>query len=294
MKNLAALRDAKYGDKQARIVKGNMFNNGIYSAIFISLLLVALGGCKSTTSGGAVGAQRSQLMLVSSQQLEQVAEQSYNKLKAEAEQKGTLNQDRAMLERLLTITNRIKPHTATFRPDAPSWKWEANIISDKQLNAFCMPGGKIIFYSGLINELNLTDDEIAIVLGHEVAHALREHSRAQVSQAIAANTTISVGAALLGLSGGAADLVGAGYQALIATRFSRTDETEADSIGLELSARAGYDPRAGVTLWQKMMKNKDGQRSPEFLSSHPADSTRIQQIEKLLPTVMPLYEATRR
>ena len=271
-----------------------MFNNGIYSAIFISLSLAALGGCQTTTSGGAVGAQRSQLMLVSSQQLEQIADQSYSKLKAEAEQKGTLNQDRVMLERLLAITNRIKPHTATFRSDAPSWKWEANIISDKQLNAFCMPGGKIIFYSGLINELKLTDDEIAVVLGHEVAHALREHSREQVSQAIAANTTITIGAALLGLSGGAADLVGAGYQALVATRFSRTDETEADRIGLELSARAGYDPRAGVTLWRKMMQDKGGQRSPEFLSSHPADSTRIRQIEMLLPTVLPLYEATRR
>ena len=120
MKGLVALRDAKYGDKQARIVKGSMFNNGIYSAVFISLLLAALGGCQTTTAGGAVGAQRSQLMLVSSQQLEQIADQSYSKLKAEADKKGTLNQDRAMLERLLTITNRIKPHTATFRPDAPS------------------------------------------------------------------------------------------------------------------------------------------------------------------------------
>ncbi|MBL0039315.1 MAG: M48 family metallopeptidase [Candidatus Nitrotoga sp.] len=271
-----------------------MFNNRIYSAVFISLSLAAFGGCKTTTSGGAVGVKGSQLMLVSSQQLEQVAAQSYNKLKAEAEQKGVLNQDRAMLERLLTITNRIKPHTSTFRSDAPSWKWETNIISDKQLNAFCMPGGKIIFYSGLINELKLTDDEVAIVMGHEIAHALREHSREQVSQAMVANTTINVGAALLGLGGGAADLVGSGYQALVATKFSRTDETEADQIGLELSARAGYDPRAGVSLWQKMMNGKSGQRSPELLSSHPADATRIRQIEKLLPTVMPLYETARK
>ena len=109
-----------------------------------------------------------------------------------------------------------------------------------------------------------------------------------------ANTTINVGAALLGLGGGAADLVGSGYQALVATKFSRTDETEADQIGLELSARAGYDPRAGVSLWQKMMNGKSGQRSPELLSSHPADTTRIRQIEKLLPTVMPLYETARK
>ena len=271
-----------------------MFNNRIYLTLAISLSLAVLVGCQTTTSGGAVGAQRSQLMLVSSQQLEQIADQSYSKLKAEAEQKGTLNQDRVMLERLLAVTKRLKPHTATFRSDAPGWKWETNIINEKQLNAFCMPGGKIIFYSGLINELKLTDDEIAVVMGHEIAHALREHSREQVSQAMAANTAINVGAALLGLGSGAAELANAGYQALIATKFSRNDETEADHIGLELSARAGYDPHAGITLWRKMMQGKGDQRSPEFLSSHPSDSTRIRQIETMLPTVMPLYEATRK
>lgn len=271
-----------------------MFNSRAYLTLAISLSLAILVGCQTTTSGGAVGAQRSQLMLVSSQQLEQIADQSYSKLKTEAAQKGTLNQDRVMLGRLLAVTKRLKPHTATFRSDAPEWKWETNIINEKQLNAFCMPGGKIIFYSGLINELKLTDDEIAVVMGHEIAHALREHSREQVSQAMAANTAINVGAALLGLGSGAAELANAGYQALIATKFSRNDETEADHIGLELSARAGYDPHAGITLWRKMMQGKGDQRSPEFLSSHPSDATRIRQIETMLPTVMPLYEATRK
>ena len=157
-----------------------------------------------------------------------------------------------------------------------------------------MPGGKIMFYSGLIRQLNLSDDEIAVVMGHEISHALREHSREQVSQAIAAQTAIGLGAALLGLGQGSADLAGIAYQALIATRFSRTDESEADRIGLELTARAGYDPRAGVTLWQKMIKANSGGRPPEFLSSHPTDSSRVQQIEALLPTVMPLYTAARR
>jgi len=132
------------------------------------------------------------------------------------------------------------------------------------------------------------------VLGHEIAHALREHSREQVSQAMAAQTTIGLGAALFGLGQGSADLAGAGYQALLATRFSRTDETEADRIGLELTARAGYDPRAGVTLWQKMIAANSGGRPPEFLSSHPADASRIQVIQSLLPTVIPLYAASQR
>lgn len=271
-----------------------MFIFRMVSVVLVSAALVTLNGCVSTTSGGAVRAERSQLMLVSSQQLEKMAAESYVKLKAGATKKGALNQDRAMLQRVSAIASRIEPHTSVFRPDAPGWKWEVNVISSDELNAFCMPGGKIMFYSGLINKLHLTDDEIAIVMGHEIAHALREHSREQVSQAIAAQTAIGFGAALLGLGQGSADLANTGYKALIATKFSRTDENEADVIGLELSARAGYDPRAGVSLWQKMMNANGGGSSSDFLSSHPADTSRIQQIESLLPTVMPLYEAARR
>jgi predicted Zn-dependent protease len=157
-----------------------------------------------------------------------------------------------------------------------------------------MPGGKIAFYSGLIKQLNLSDQEIAIVMGHEISHALREHSREQVSQAVAAQATIDIGAALLGLGSGSAQLASTAYEALLATKFSRVDENEADRMGLELSARAGYDPRAGISLWQKMMQANRSGRPPEFLSTHPAESNRIQQIEALLPAVIPLYEAARR
>ena len=131
-------------------------------------------------------------------------------------------------------------------------------------------------------------------MGHEIAHALREHSREQVSQAIAAQTVLDVGSALLGVGQNATALAGIGYETFIATRFSRTDEAEADRIGLELTARAGYNPHAGVTLWQKMINANSGGQLPEFLSSHPADSTRVRQIESLLPIVMPLYQATHR
>jgi predicted Zn-dependent protease len=154
-----------------------------------------------------------------------------------------------------------------------------------------MPGGRIMFYSGLITQLDLTDDEIAVVMGHEIAHALREHSREQASQQIAAQTGLGVGAAVLGVGGAGADLAAQGYQTLIATKFSRTDENEADLIGLELAARAGYDPRAGITLWKKMMQANAGNAPPEFLSTHPAEANRVQTIESLLPIVMPLYQA---
>ena len=262
----------------------------------LSLLLAALtlGGCQTTTSGGAVGTDRKQLLLVSSQQLEQMAAQSYSKLTSEAATKGTLNTDAAMLRRLRAIAQRIEPQTKIFRPDAPDWKWEVNMINSSELNAFCMPGGKIIFYSGLIRQLNLTDEEIAVVMGHEISHALREHSREQVSQALAAQSAIGLGAALFGFGQGSADMAGVLYQSLVATRFSRTDENEADRMGLELSARAGYDPRAGVTLWQKMIKANSGGSPPIFLSTHPTEASRVQQIEELLPTVLPLYKASRR
>ncbi len=166
------------------------------------LSALALGGCQTTTSSGSVGADRKQLLLVSSQELDQAAAQSYAKLKAESSAQGTLNRDGAMLQRVRTIASRLEPQTRVFRPDAPGWNWEVNVISSNELNAFCMPGGKIMVYSGLITQLQLTDDEIAVVLGHEIAHALREHSREQMSQSIAAQTAISIGAALFGLCDG--------------------------------------------------------------------------------------------
>ncbi|MDP1674511.1 MAG: M48 family metallopeptidase [Burkholderiales bacterium] len=265
----------------------------LIAATLTAVVMGATAGCQSTTSGGVVGAERKQLLLVSSEQLNEMAVKAYAQIQTESAKKGVLNTDAALTRRVRAIADRITPQTRAFRADAPDWKWEVNVITSKELNAFCMPGGKIMFYSGLIQQLNLSDDEIAVIMGHEIAHALREHSREQVSQAVAAETAIGLGAALLGLGGGAANLTGAAYQALVATRFSRNHETEADRIGLELSARAGYDPRAGITLWKKMLSANQGGRPPEFLSTHPAEANRIQQIEALLPAVMPLYQAAR-
>jgi predicted Zn-dependent protease len=217
--------------------------------------------------------------------------QAYTALLQDASSKGVLNTDAGLSQRVRIIAGRIRPHTGVFRPDAPGWKWEVNVVNSGELNAFCMPGGRIVFYSGIIDQLKLTDAEIAVIMGHEIAHALREHSREQVSQALAAQGAIGLGAALFGLGEGATDLAGTAYQALLATRFSRTDETEADRIGLELAARAGYDPRAGISLWQKMLQvNQGGGRPPEFLSTHPAEANRIQEIQSLLPIVTPLYQ----
>jgi predicted Zn-dependent protease len=261
------------------------------TALCVSSLMVS--GCVTTTAGGAVGGDRKQLLLVSAEQLDQAAAQGYAKLKSDSAAKGALNQDHALLQRVKAIANRLEPQTKIFRPDAPGWKWEVNVITSDQVNAFCMPGGKIMVYTGLAKQLGLSDDELAVVIGHEMSHALREHSREQISQALAAQTAIGIGSALLGLEQSTADIANVGYEALIATRFSRTDENEADRMGLELMARAGYDPRAAVTLWQKMIKAKSGSQPPEFLSSHPTDASRVATIQSLLPTVMPLYVTAR-
>jgi len=260
-------------------------------AMLFALLALGTTGCETTTQSGSVGVNRSQLMLISAEQLDQMAAETYTKLSNEAAAKGDLNPDPAMTKRVRAIAARIEPQTKVFRPDAPAWPWQVNVIKSKELNAFCMPGGRIMFYSGLITQLDLTDDEIAVVMGHEIAHALREHSREQASQQIAAQTGLGVGAAVLGVGGAGADLAAQGYQALVATKFSRTDENEADLIGLELAARAGYNPRAGITLWKKMMQANAGNAPPEFLSTHPAEANRVQTIESLLPIVMPLYQA---
>ncbi len=258
------------------------------------LTSVFLAGCQSvqTTQPGAVGVERRQNMLVSSDTVNRSAEKAYAQVLAEAQKKGQLNRDAAQLQRVRAIASRLTPQTGAFRADAPGWKWEVNVITSKDVNAWCMPGGKIAFYTGLIERLQATDDEVAAVMGHEIAHALREHGRERASQAMAQSIGISVVGALLRVPGVGQDLT----QTVIDLTFnlpnSRTDEMEADRIGVELAARSGFDPRAAVTLWQKMQKLGGGQ-PPQFLSTHPSHATRISDLQDYSAKVMPLYEAAR-
>jgi predicted Zn-dependent protease len=258
----------------------------------------ALGtGCRSvqTTAPGAVGVDREQRMssLVSESDLRRGAEQSYAQLMGQARQQGALNADPQMTQRVRAIAERMIPATGAFRPDAPAWKWEVNVLRSDQLNAWCMPGGKIAFYSGIITRLQLTDDEIAAIMGHEIAHALREHARERASERQAAGLAIGVGAALLGVGRTGSDLGQMAYQVSVGMPNSRAHETEADRIGVELAARAGYDPRAAIGLWQKMAKASSG-RSPEWLSTHPSAETRQADLAAYAARVMPLYEQARR
>ncbi|HEY7985932.1 MAG TPA: M48 family metallopeptidase [Methylophilaceae bacterium] len=272
--------------------------------LLISLLAASLlASCTQikTTSAGAVGVQRKQyaLSFISSKQIEGMAAKSYVSTLNEAEKKSQLNPDPRQTERVRGIANRLIAQTVVFRPDALNWKWEVNVQQSKDINAYCMPGGKIMVYTGLIDSLNVSDDELAAVMGHEMSHALREHGREQQSEQIMTKVGL-VGLALALASnkntqnGAGTVMQGAalGSAVFISLPHSRIDEQEADEIGLELAARAGYNPEAAITLWEKMSKS-GGKKPPEYLSTHPTDAKRIADMRRLLPVVTPLYEATK-
>ena len=226
------------------------------------------------------------------ERLEAQAAQQYRQMLQQAAQQRALGPDtHPQVVRLRSIAARIIPYALAWNPRAGQWNWEINLIGSKQINAFCMPGGKIAFYTGIIDQLQLTDDEIAMVMGHEIAHALRDHSRERMAKGLGTSLVAGGISAYFGL-GQTGQTVVNGANQLLNLTFSREDESEADLIGIELAARAGFNPRAGVTLWQKMSAASKG-APPQFLSTHPSGKTRIQDIEDNLPKVMPLYERTK-
>jgi predicted Zn-dependent protease len=256
----------------------------------ILLLSLALPAAPAMAQDEGVSVDRMSRLrsLVPEKQLEEQATMQYEELKQQARQKGVLAPDTdPQLQRVRAISRRIIANVTRWNPGAADWQWEINLIRAANVNAFCMPGGKIAFFSGLIDQLKLTDDEIAIVASHEIAHALREHGRERVAKGNLLQLGASLGSAIFGLGQTGQAVVGQGAQ-LALLRFSREDETEADTVGLDLAARAGYDPRAGVAVWRKMaMLEKSA--PPQWLSSHPSGNNRIAQIQKTLPQVMPVY-----
>lgn len=242
--------------------------------------------------GVEVGRNSMFAKLVPAEIIEKSAAQQYlQMMKHAASQNALAGKDHPQLRRLRAIAQKTIVHALGWNPRAAKWNWEVNLIGSKQINAFCMPGGKIAFYSGILDGLKLTDDEVATVMGHEVAHALREHARERIGK----NAATGVGATLLSQALGLGQLgqtvTNYGAQ-LLTLQFSRSDESEADLVGMELAARAGFDPRAGVSLWQKMAAASRG-APPQWLSTHPSGNSRITDIEANLPKVLPLFARSR-
>ncbi len=231
--------------------------------------------------------------LVPAQDLEDAAAQEYAKLLNEARSQGALAGTKsAQLQRLRSMANRLVPHATPWNDRSRNWRWEVNLVSSKEINAFCMPGGKIVFYTGILDQLRLTDDEAAMIMGHEMAHALREHARARIAKDQGTSTLLSLGSQLLGWGdmGNVAANIGA---QLLSLNFSREDETDADLVGLEIAARGGYNPQAAVSLWEKMAQ-AGGSSGPSFLSTHPSGPQRIAVLQANVPKVDGLYRSARR
>jgi len=263
--------------------------------ILLSLTLFIFIGCgySSTTQSGAVGVKRKQFMALSASKMEQGANQAYSQILAKAKKDGTLNKDSKTLKRIRNVASRLIPQVKVFRKDALKWDWKVNLLQSKQLNAWCMPGGKIAFYSAIIEKLKLTDGEIAAIMGHEISHALREHGRERASQQTIQNAGLALISAYYGLGRAGTSLAQKAIDVTLTLPNSRAHETEADRMGVELAARAGYNPYDAVKVWEKMAKISKG-APPEILSTHPSNKTRIKDLTVYAKKVYPLYKNTKK
>jgi predicted Zn-dependent protease len=253
-------------------------------AVTALLAATSLVGCQTNPVSG-----RQQLVLVSEETAQASSAQAYAQTLDEAQKKGKLSTDAALNSRVKRITDRLIAQAGNMYAPSRSWKWSVAVIDEPTLNAWCMPGGKMAIYTGIIHKLKLSDDEIAQIMGHEIAHALLGHGRERMSHAIAMQGGLQLGSIVAGR-----DLSVLAPVADIALTLpnSREGESEADRYGVELAARAGFDPHAAIRLWEKMSQ-ASGNGPPQFLSTHPSPANRIQTLHALVPKMMPIYEKAR-
>lgn len=261
-----------------------MAKKSVLSALAMALTLAvsapALSGCNSTTSN-SVTTDRTQIMLVSEQEVMAEADKYYQNVLAEAKRTNTLNTNKKTYNRVRKIADKMIKIAPTFRADCKDWKWEVNVFTSDEVNAWCAAGGKIGVYTGIIDTLKLTDDELATVLSHEIAHALREHSREQMSAEYAKQTAMSV-ASFLGVETQKLELADIVSQVGLSLPFSRSHETEADELGLELMYRAGYNIDAAPKLWEKMIALSGSSNGlTNLLSTHPSGEDRIENLTRV-------------
>ena len=256
------------------------------------LVVLVVSGCTTSPTG------RSQLMLVSEEDAINLSKTAYLDEMEKLDSEGKLVTDPKIINRIDTITGKLVAQAIEKYPRTADWEWSVEVIDDPEtVNAWCMAGGRMAIYTGLLDQLQATDDEVAQVMGHEIAHALANHTAERMSVARATQIG-AIGAGVLGAivfekpgaAIGSAAVAGLGAQYLVTLPNSRTSEAEADQIGIEIAARAGYDPNAAVSLWQKMAE-VGGEGPPQFMSTHPSPANRQQALSAMVPEMMPYYEA---
>lgn len=260
-----------------------------FIAFIITTFLFACASSQ-TTQSGSLGVTRKQYIAVNPAELSQQSQKLYAQEIQKARAQGKLNNNPKIYKHVQTIAHKLIPQTAIFRPEARQWRWDINVVDNNEPNAYCLPGGKIIVYSGLITQLKATDGELAAVIGHEIAHALRDHAAERISVAERNQTIAGIGAALIRSQMGydVSSVANLGTNLFFNLPNSREQESEADRVGLELMARAGYDPNEAISLWKKMMA--DGDKSISWMSTHPSGTQRIADLQALVPIAMPLYQ----
>ncbi len=255
-----------------------------YAAVCAVLVASTLAGCQQNPVTG-----RTQLMIVSEEQAQAASAQAYVKTVTDAQGRRRLDTNAARTARVRSITDRLIAQARVLIPASAGWRWQVHVIDDPNVNAWCMPGGKMAVYTGLIDRLSPSDDELGQVMGHEISHALLQHGRERMSRAVATNVALQVGSIATNVN-----LIGLESVAMVALELpnSRSAELEADRLGVELAAKSGFHPNAAVTLWQKMSQ-LGGPKLPQLLSTHPSDEARVANLRSLVPAMMPYYEAAR-
>jgi predicted Zn-dependent protease len=264
----------------------------LFRVVFLLAVTVLVASCQNAPVTG-----RKQLMLVPESQAIQASTQAYAQVLAPIQRQGKLNDDAAMKGRVDKITARLVAQAIKYRPETENWDWQVAVIDDSNtLNAWCMAGGKMAIYSGIITRLNLSDDEIAQVMGHEIAHALAKHTAERMSTALASQAALQIGAMLLGNNSATSQMAlqAAAAATTVGVQLpnSREQESEADRIGIELAAKAGYDPHAAPKLWEKMLQATGSKGQSDFLSTHPQSEKRQAALSALIPQMMPYYADT--
>lgn len=250
--------------------------------LILSTILI-VNSCAKNISG------RKQLLLVSESSAISSSKTAYTDMLDPFKKEGKLDSDPDMVKRVNQITDKLIIEAKKLRKDTKNWEWSVKIIDDpKTINAWCMAGGKMAIYTGLINQLDATDDEIAQVMGHEISHALANHSAERMSIVMASGLALTTLKKTTDVSNTTLALSAVAAKLALTLPNSRLSESEADKIGIELAAKAGYNPNAAVSLWQKMAK-ASGSGGLEFLSTHPAPKNRQKTLKKLVPKMMPYY-----
>lgn len=240
---------------------------------------------------------RSQASLVSDTQAAQESTKAYSQLVSKAHQQGALDSNPQSIAWVRGITDRLVPQAVKLRPETKSWQWEVHVIQSKDVNAWCMAGGKMAVYTGLLTQIKPTDDELAQVMAHEISHALLSHQAEKMSRVTMQKAGLQLGVLAGAIAGynlrGVAGLADTAATVALQLPNSREAESEADQIGMRIAAYAGFNPRAAVSLWEKML-HVSGSGTPEFLSTHPSPESRIQAMRALADKYMPVYEKAKR